>query len=235
MQSVEYVSIRWAQSEQKGPFCSGRPEREKAMSAKPKTSKARTNVRGRRTRDALGDALVALIHEKTFEEITVQQVLDRAGVSRTTFYTHFRDKDDLFLSDVEDFFALMEGLLDKMHSPPTRVAPLAELVSHVGEMREFYRALVAAGKVHDLHELGIGSFARSIEKRLVKAGVKVEGNQLQAQAYGLAGSMMSLMDWWLRQTNPMSPVELDALFHRMVWAAVQPAFPSKSSARGVGS
>lgn len=193
------------------------------VSSKFNTKKPRMNARGRRTRDALGDALVALIHEKPFEEITVQQVLDRAAVSRTTFYAHFRDKDDLFLSDVEDFFELLGGLLDKMHAPLTRVAPVAELVSHVGEMRSFYQALVASGKVHDLHELGIGSFARSIEKRLVQAGVKMEKAQLQAQANGLAGSVMSLMDWWLRQSNAMSPSELDALFHRMVWAAAQPA------------
>jgi len=199
------------------------------MSEKAKATKPRMNARGRRTRNALGDALVALVHEKPFEEITVQQVLDRAGVSRTSFYAHFRDKDDLFLSDAEDFFELMAGLLDRMHAPLTRVAPLAELVTHVGEMRAFYRALAAAGKMHDLHELGIGWFARSIEKRLIQAGVRLEGSQLQAQAYGLAGSMMSLMDWWLRQANPMPPSELDALFHRMVWAAVPPGALPKTT------
>lgn len=56
-----------------------------------------------RTRDTLGDALVALMHEKNFDEITVQDLLDRAGVGRATFYVHYRDKQDLFLSDVEDF------------------------------------------------------------------------------------------------------------------------------------
>jgi AcrR family transcriptional regulator len=58
----------------------------------------------RRTRDALGDALVALITERPFDAITVQDVLDRAGVSRSTFYTHYRDKNDLLLSDVEEFW-----------------------------------------------------------------------------------------------------------------------------------
>jgi AcrR family transcriptional regulator len=56
-----------------------------------------------RTRDTLGDALVALMQEKNFDEITVCEVLDRAGVVRSTFYAHYRDKDDLFLSDIEDF------------------------------------------------------------------------------------------------------------------------------------
>jgi len=46
---------------------------------------------------------MALMHEKNFDDITVQNVLDRAGVGRSTFYVHYRDKEDLFLSDVEDF------------------------------------------------------------------------------------------------------------------------------------
>jgi AcrR family transcriptional regulator len=40
----------------------------------------KTDARVRRTRDALGDALVALMQEKPFETITVQDVLDRAKV-----------------------------------------------------------------------------------------------------------------------------------------------------------
>jgi AcrR family transcriptional regulator len=60
--------------------------------------------RVRRTRDRLGDALVELLVEKSFDDITVHDVLERAGVSRSTFYTHYRDKNDLFLSDAEEFF-----------------------------------------------------------------------------------------------------------------------------------
>lgn len=63
--------------------------------------KADRSVAG--TRNALGDALVALMQEKPFDDITVQHVLDRAGVGRSTFYEHYRDKNDLFLSDVDQF------------------------------------------------------------------------------------------------------------------------------------
>ena len=63
----------------------------------------KTDARVRRTRDALGDALVALMQEKPFDTITVQDVLDRAHVGRSTFYSHYSDKDDLLMSDVDDF------------------------------------------------------------------------------------------------------------------------------------
>ena len=65
------------------------------------------------TRDVLGDALVKLMHERPFEEITVQHILDRAGVSRSTFYAHFSDKNDLFLSDAEEFFEMMAAALSQ--------------------------------------------------------------------------------------------------------------------------
>src|SRR5262249_29821991 len=69
--------------------------------------------RVRQTRDALGDALIQLMHKKPFDSITVQHVLDRAGVSRSTFYTHYRDKNDLFLSDVEDFLDMIAFALSR--------------------------------------------------------------------------------------------------------------------------
>ena len=80
------------------------------MSGKTKLSR-KPDRRVRRTRDALGDALVALMQEMPFESITVQQILDRAEIGRSTFYSHYLDKNDLFLSDMEDFFDSMSTLL----------------------------------------------------------------------------------------------------------------------------
>ena len=57
--------------------------------------------RTKRTRQLLLDALVGLILEKGYEDITVQDIIDRANVGRSTFYAHFQDKEDLFLSGFE--------------------------------------------------------------------------------------------------------------------------------------
>src|SRR5215510_12797474 len=55
-----------------------------------------------RTEALLREALAALIHEKPYEDIVVKEILHRANVGRSTFYTHFRDKDDLLLSSIQD-------------------------------------------------------------------------------------------------------------------------------------
>lgn len=198
------------------------------VKSSPRTMK-KTDRRVRRTRDALGDALVTLMHEKPFAEITVQHVLDRAGVSRSTFYTHYRDKDDLFLSDVEDFLELMAFHLSRQSEASNRVAPVRELFAHVAEWREFHGVLVKAGKIRDFLELGQGYFARGIEQRLAElengrlAGAAGRGRPASpAVAQMFAGALMSLLTWWITSGMPGSPTEMDELYHRMVWPLTPP-------------
>ena len=117
--------------------------------------------RVQRTRDQLGDALISLLVPKSFDDITVQDVLDRAGVSRSTFYAHYRDKNDLFLSDAEDFFESMASALSRFGDRSERVAPVQELFAHLGEMRPLYNALLESGRLHDVMQLGEEHFARN--------------------------------------------------------------------------
>lgn len=192
----------------------------KPAKSKPQ-SEEKTDRRILRTRDALGDALVALMHEKNFDQITVQQVLDRAGVGRATFYAHYSDKEDLFMSDVEEFFTMASSVLKRHNVNTKRLVPIKELFSHLRDVKEFYMALVASGKANDVRELARGIFARSIDERLEAAGVQMDPLQRSAQAHALAGSMFSLLDWWIDKGMKSDPQEMDDLFHRMAWKGLE--------------
>ena len=161
------------------------------------TRRKKMDRRVRQTRDALGDALLELIQEKKFEEITVQHVLDRAGVGRSTFYKHYRDKNDLFLSDVEEFFEMMANLLKRSKENSHRVAPVYELFSHVSEMRHLHEALAAADKLRDFQEMGQEYFARGIKGRMEEIAGTLTQSTVTAQA--LAGALFSMLSWWLQR------------------------------------
>lgn len=182
-------------------------------------SRKQIDARARRTRDALGDALVALIQEKPFDTITVTEVLTRAGVSRSTFYAHFSDKEDLFMSDADEFFEFLATVLSKHGDKSDRVAPVKEFFEHVGEMHEFFAALVASGKVHDTLELAQGHFARGIERRLeeLPKGQNIPAEQRPAVAFAHAGALLSLLIWWIDHGMRESPSVMDELYHRIVW------------------
>ena len=185
-------------------------------------SDKKTDARVRRTRDALGDALVALMQEKPFDTITVQDVLDRANVSRSTFYTHYSDKDDLLMSDAEDFFESISMALSAHGDKSDRVFPVQEFFTHLSDVQPFFKALVKSGKYQENMELARGHFARGIERRLseLPRGKSIPSNQLPAIAFTHAGALLSLLTWWLDRGMRESPAEMDELFHRMVWNGV---------------
>ena len=210
------------------------------MSGKKPIVKAKSKVdrRARRTRDVLGDALVELMQERPFKSITVQDVLDRAEVGRSTFYAHYRDKDDLFLSDVEDFWEMMSTMLERSGEDSNRVAPVRELFAHVAEAKAFRDALAAAGKVHDVMELGQGQFARTIEQRLMKLSAPqgTASGQFAAAAHALAGALFSSLTWWIDRGMPISAAEMDNAFHRLVWSGVNASVlaPAAKPVRSAG-
>jgi AcrR family transcriptional regulator len=179
----------------------------------------KTDKRVQRTRDRLGDALVKMIHEKPFDTITVEDILKSARVARSTFYTHYRDKNDLFLSDAEDFFEEIALVLSRHRDPSERIAPVRELFAHIVKWRPFCTALVSAGRSHDMVELGEGHFAVGIERRLAelpRAG-DIPSDQRAAVAKALAGALFSLLSWWMHRGLRESPASMDELYHRLVW------------------
>jgi AcrR family transcriptional regulator len=213
----------------------------KSSTALPRKIKSprKTDRRVRRTRDALGDALVALMHEKPFDEITVQHVLDRAKVGRSTFYTHFVGKEDLFFSDVEDFFQMMAGYLSRKKETSTRLAPVRELFAHVAQAHEFAAALVASGRIHEVLQLAQGYFAKGIEQRLAEIPKSrgIPSATRTVLGVACAGAMLSLMSWWIDRGSHASAEQMDSVFHQLVWSGIivaatqMPSAPPKHKPR----
>jgi AcrR family transcriptional regulator len=61
----------------------------------------KNDPRSQRPRQALGDAFVELLMERGYEGISIKDVLDRANVGRSTFYSHYADKDELFAGQLD--------------------------------------------------------------------------------------------------------------------------------------
>lgn len=185
--------------------------------------KKKIDARVRRTRDALGDALVALMQEKPFDSITVQDVLDRAQVGRSTFYSHFSDKDDLLMSDAEEFFEGIAMALSVHGDKSDRVFPVKEFFLHIADARQFVTALKNSGKFHENFELAQGHFARGIERRLseIPKGSNIPAHERRIRAIAHAGALLSLLRWWIDREMTEPAEEMDKLFHRMVWGEMK--------------
>ena len=178
-----------------------------------------------RTRDRLGDALIELIQQKPFDAITVQDVLDRAGVGRSTFYAHYKDKDDLLLSDVDEFFRDVSMQIAESGETSERLVPAREFFHHLAGARPLLAAFAESGRDREIWELAQGHFARGIAHRLgsLPRAAPIPEGEREVRAQALAGSFVALIHWWLARGLKETPEAMDALFHAIAWNGVRPA------------
>src|SRR3990172_810944 len=109
--------------------------------------KKKDDRRVERTRKLLHEALMALIQEKGYEKITVQDILDKANLGRSTFYSHYRHKDELFLSGFDHLRTMLEErhralLSDKARGKAADFNLSLELFRHARENHGHYKAMV---------------------------------------------------------------------------------------------
>src|SRR6266487_561969 len=124
--------------------------------------------RSQRTRHLLSAALVELIREKDYNAITVSDIIERANVGRSTFYAHFRDKDDLFVSEMDRVIEILSHGIPGQDEMP--FFPSLGLFRHVGEEYELYKALVWTPGIDLLIKHMQKSLSQRIEQGLEKSG-----------------------------------------------------------------
>jgi AcrR family transcriptional regulator len=179
-----------------------------------------------RTRQALHESLIALILEKHYDEITVQDIIDRANVGRSTFYTHYRDKEDLFRTGWERLLRGIAGHIDLTTEGAEKPLPIEWFFLHLKEeANRFYRALVRSQMADRLFTYGIYYLAKCLEedhadlppeKFSTNVPLPVLANFISLQIFGL-------LKWWLDNEMPYSPKEMSEMFFKLVMPGVWPA------------
>jgi AcrR family transcriptional regulator len=179
------------------------------------------------------------MEQRPLEKISVQDVIELAGVSRSAFYAHYDDKGDLLLSDMDEFLERMAMLLVVRSEQSNRIAPVHEFFAHVAEAEEIRGALARSERLQDFFDLAVEHFARGIELRLRQLAEREktqpqrprDGSTAVASsdlvAHGLAGAFIGFLNSWLRNGRPLSAKAVDTLFHRFAWAGITSAGATK--------
>jgi AcrR family transcriptional regulator len=175
-----------------------------------------------RTRRALKEALTDLILEKGYEAVTVQDVIDRADVGRSTFYAHFVDKDDLLMAILADLEVPAPDTSTWKPDDPAFGWTL-ELFRHFGSGQRLFKA-VASSQSGALARREITQrledLARAELSRL-HAGRKLDAFRVETVVRFLVGTFIGFMDWWMREENDHLPAEqVDQAFRSLVLPGV---------------
>jgi AcrR family transcriptional regulator len=180
----------------------------------------KTDRRVRRTRELLRNALLAAIVEKGYERVTVQDIIDRADVGRSTFYAHFRDKEDLLYSGLDELWTAFDPAAQDPNWSPT-----LKVFEHFHESREVWQAMVgrrgAEAFIRHLHRLLADLLRNHLRTRAPQGQTQVP---LDAVVEFATSTLIGLgARWWLEQDTPLSPKEMDRLYRRLTEPGIRAA------------
>jgi AcrR family transcriptional regulator len=179
--------------------------------------------RSRRTRQLLGNALVELMLEKHFENITVQDILDRADIGRSTFYAHYTDKESLLISQIENVIHELEQHTAQASGADAMLLPSLELFRHVKDQRRLMQAFVWGRGADILTQDFQGQVSKIIEEK-IRSTVGDDRHILvptSLLAKFIASTFLMLLRWWFDEDMRHTPEQMDEMFQRLVMPAMQ--------------
>ncbi|HEX7854817.1 MAG TPA: helix-turn-helix domain-containing protein [Sphingobium sp.] len=159
------------------------------------------DARARRTMQLLHEAFLSLVETTTVDRITVDDIVERAGIGRSTFYRHFETKealiDEIATTEIEHLVDLAFPL---MNAADTRSACRA-LAGYVDEHRRLWNVLLTGGASAIMRE----TFIRLASAR---AATSLDGFApvlpVELGVVAGVGATIEILAWWLRQPDPVS-------------------------------
>ncbi len=182
--------------------------------------------RVRRTKKLLEEALIALALEKEYEEITIQEITDRADIGYRTFFRHYADKDALLQDVLQAVRLEMQELMGPppfeqfINSSITDVDQISraidfrhvQLFQHVQDNSDLYRVLLFGNRslLQPLKDFAIQEFQSNYAIQ-VETAVPFE-----IIINHIVSTMINLVRWWLETDMPYTPEEMGEYAFRLV-------------------
>lgn len=173
-----------------------------------------------RTRCALKNAFIQLILKRGYDNVTIEDITDRADLGRTTFYLHFNDKEDLLMQAIDsicdDFIHKHQSALsqvDNMENPDQNKLPenldkgiLYHIFSHASDNANLYKVMLSGEGGPQASR----RFASIIQDETIKRLKNFGHHEIKVpiEIFGVfyAGNLITLVTWWLENNQPY-PIE----------------------------
>ena len=190
-------------------------------------TKKKLDRRVQRTRKLLNDALMSLIQEKGYDNVTIEDITERANLGRTTFYLHYQGKDDLLLDHHDAFVAEIKlGSATREQLLGTEPQPaMIEFLTLIQQGREIYQAFRYARDAELIMRNVTVRSMQNLAASLEAAFPALTPNPpVGVFTRYIVHSEFGLIDWWLKSRGSESPQELAAMLQKIRAAIVRDAY-----------
>jgi hypothetical protein len=167
-----------------------------------------------KTKKALTEALIHLILEKGYEKVTIQNIIDKANVGRSTFYIHYESKEQLLLDghnnlNVPMFSIEVENELS-----------FENLFTHIAQNQQLAKAMLGKKSGNMMTEFFKNNIALKIKKRFSSQFGKTKNEQktLTYLSDATGSAVISLLVSWVEDEMPFKTEEMSLKCQGLVTA-----------------
>ncbi|MFK7803411.1 MAG: TetR/AcrR family transcriptional regulator [Anaerolineae bacterium] len=183
--------------------------------------------RVQRTRALLNSALMILVREKGYDNVTIEDITERANLGRTTFYLHYQSKDDLFLDHHSNFAS--HTTMDKIsRNQLIGVDPMPELADFLEQMeggKEMILTIFNSKDRNIIFHNVIAQVKDNLGASLEQAFPGCVANlPLDYLTHYLAISQISIVEWWLKNRTGYDPAEVAKMLQACMASIVRDAY-----------
>lgn len=181
----------------------------------------KTDLRIVKTNKALYDALLLLMKEKTFEEIKISDLCQKALINRSTFYAHYNDKYELLIAMVED---LKQALLSSLQSNENDINTkeyfmemLKILINHIEDKKDIYQAILVNNRNGILMDILYDVANRDINERIKNDKVVLNAHipsEVITKFY--LGAIVNIGIEWIKNNCKYTKEELIKYFNILI-------------------
>ena len=184
----------------------------------------KTDRRIEKTRTAIYQALSDLLREKKYANITIQEIIDRANVGRTTFYQHFTDKDALLGSCIETIFESFSDYLSEQVPPEheSRLMPVAEIFAHIQENSRLINGILMSDSGDLLFDKFKSYWSKRIEPYLLAHLPKGKTPKVPIDILTnyVTSTTIELLRWWMKSDEKYTPVQMEQYLFALIFPSV---------------
>lgn len=179
------------------------------------------DARALRTRHLLAEALMSLGAARGVDNLVVGDLVQEAGVARSTFYAHYADKDDFLVRSFVNMIATMEATVRDRFPEREDLLPSRSLLHHVYESRDFALRMAQA-EAFPAQLAGAEAKLREIvETNLLRLNPDWPGERRRETAVYVAGGFVGLLRWWMESGLRKTPDEIHTAFERLSGKAME--------------
>lgn len=177
------------------------------------TAGATEDLRVRRTRRLLTQALVELTQERPFETITARDLTERAEIGYATFFRHYASTEELVRSVVDDILTDLRELLPPLAGRDPQQAGTV-VFRHARDHADLYHLLLRTDRslnlINKAHEVGMKSVCETYEAR------PDSYMPLEVVANHIIRSFTNLIEWWLDHDMPYEPEYMGKIYRDLI-------------------